>query len=140
MQTELRRFPTDLWYDRNHYWLRVDGHQAVVGLTDYGLSLIGEIAYLELPPAGTSIRQGEGLGSVESGKWVGKLTAPVSGTILETNSALEAEPDLIKRDPYTRGWMFKVRIDKLEELNCLMDQAAYVGWIDQQACCQRGQG
>ena len=102
MQMEKRTIPDDLFYDRSDYWIKVD-QEVVIGLTDHGQSHIGDIIYLELSPAGTVVRQGGRCGSIESGKWVGSLLAPVSGVIVETNREAETDPHQVNADPFGRG-------------------------------------
>jgi len=124
--------PEDLLYDRNNYWVKVNGNEAVIGLTHYGQSTTGDVIYLELPPVGTIVRRGESFGSIESGKWVGKLILPVTGEITETNSKATTSPGEVNRAPYTTGWLMKVRLQDPSELESLMTPEAYREWIRQQ--------
>lgn len=124
--------PEDLLYDRNNYWVKVNGNEAVIGLTEYGQSTTGDIIYLELPTAGTLVRRGEGFGSIESGKWVGKLILPVTGEVNATNPLVEAAPGEVNSDPYTRGWLMKVKLLDPSELDGLMTPEAYREWIREQ--------
>lgn len=123
----------DLKYDRNNFWIRVEGRQAFIGLSDYGQWVIGDILYLELVPAGSPIIRGERFGSVESGKWVGNLIAPVSGTILEYNQDAVADPRLIQEDPYGTGWIMKVDVEFESDLDSLLDHSDYADFIKEQA-------
>jgi glycine cleavage system H protein len=113
-------FPDDLYYDREHNWARVEGDQLVQGFTAFGQAIAGEILYVEPPRAGRIVRQGEAIMSVESGKWVGRIRALAGGRIEEGNAALEAEPSLINRDPYGRGWMARLTISNAAELDNLL--------------------
>ncbi len=124
--------PEDLLYDRNNYWVKVIGNEAVIGLTHYGQSTTGDVIYLELPPVGTMVRRGEGFGSIESGKWVGKLIPPVTGEVTEINSRAATNPGEVNRAPYTTGWLMKVRLRDPSELESLMPPEAYREWIREQ--------
>lgn len=124
--------PEDLLYDRNNYWVKVIGNEAVIGLTHYGQSTTGDVIYLELPATGTLISRGEEFGSIESGKWVGKLVPPVTGEVTATNPLVEAAPGEVNSDPYARGWLMKVRLLDPSELDDLMAPAAYRAWIEEQ--------
>ena len=114
MELEGYNFPDDLWYDKNHFWARIEGDTEVMGTTDFAQKLAGEIGYVELPEAGQKITQGKPFGSIESGKWVGRIYAIVSGEVTEVNEALEDEPELINSSPYEDGWICKVAPDNLE--------------------------
>ena len=130
MQTEKRAIPDDLFYDRNDFWIKIT-EAALIGLTDDGQENIGEIIYLELVPVGTVVRQGERCGSIESGKWVGNLLAPVSGVILETNRDAEADPHLVNADPFGRGWLYRMELANRNETGLLMDSGAYRAWSEE---------
>lgn len=104
-------FPDDLLYDREHNWVRIEGNQATIGLTDFGQDLAGEILYAEIPRVGRQIAAGEAFMSLESGKWVGRIKAIVDGKIVEANSEIEWESTLINTDPYGEGWLAKVEMD-----------------------------
>jgi glycine cleavage system H protein len=103
-------FPDDLLYDKEHNWVRVEGDTATIGVTDFGQDLAGEIVYAEVPRVGREIKQGEPFMSIESGKWVGRINAIVSGTIAEANEEIEWESTLINEDPYGEGWFAKVAV------------------------------
>jgi len=130
MQIDKKTIPGDLLYDRGDYWIRVD-KEVVIGLTDHGQHNIGDIIYLEISPAGTTVRQGGRCGSIESGKWVGNILAPVSGVIVETNQEAEAEPHRVNTDPFGRGWLYRMQPADLNEIARLMDSGAYRAWIDE---------
>lgn len=130
MQMEKRAIPDDLFYDSNDYWIKVD-QEVVIGLTDYGQSHIGDIIYLELSPAGTTVRQGGRCGSIESGKWVGSLLAPVSGVIVETNREAEADPHQVNADPFGHGWLYRMEPTDRNEIARLMDSGAYKAWMEE---------
>lgn len=110
METGGYTFPDDLVYDREHNWARVEGTTAIIGLTDFGQEIAGEIVYAELPLVGRDITFGEPFISLESGKWVGRIKAIVSGRILEANEEIEWESTIINEDPYGAGWLAKVEL------------------------------
>jgi glycine cleavage system H protein len=110
MQIEGYSFPDDLLYDKEHNWVRIEGDTATVGLTDFGQDLAGEIVYAEVPRVGRNIEMGQPVMSIESGKWVGRVNALVSGTITEANEEIEWEATLINEDPYGEGWFAKVKL------------------------------
>jgi len=103
-------FPDDLLYDKAHNWARIDGKTATIGLSDFGQEIAGEIVYAELPLVGREIVYGEPFISLESGKWVGRIKAIVSGRILEANEEIEWESTIINEDPYGEGWFAKVEL------------------------------
>lgn len=103
-------FPDDLLYDKSHNWARIDGNTATIGLTDFGQDIAGEILYAEMPRVGRDIAYGEPFMSLESGKWVGRINAIVSGKITEANRAIEWESTIINDDPYGDGWIAKVEL------------------------------
>ena len=108
MEIEGYNFPDELWYDKNHFWARIEGDTVVMGTTDFAQKLAGEIGYVELPEVGQKVTQGKPFGSIESGKWVGRIYAVLSGQVTEVNEALEDEPELINNSPYDQGWICKV--------------------------------
>jgi len=117
--------PTDLRYTKDHEWVRVDGDEATVGITEYAAGQLGDIVFVELPDGGRSLDQFATFGVVESVKAVSDLFAPVSGEVLATNDALTGSPELINSDPYKGGWMIRLRLAKPDEVDDLLDAAAY---------------
>ena len=117
--------PTDLRYTKDHEWVRVDGDEATVGITEYAAGQLGDIVFVELPDRGRSLEQFATFGVVESVKAVSDLFAPVSGKVLATNDALTGSPELINADPYKGGWMIRLRLAKPDEVDDLLDAAAY---------------
>jgi glycine cleavage system H protein len=117
--------PTDLRYTKDHEWVRVDGDEATVGITEYAAGQLGDIVFVELPDGGRSLEQFATFGVVESVKAVSDLFAPVSGEVLATNDALTGSPELINADPYKGGWMIRLRLVKPDEVDDLLDAAAY---------------
>jgi glycine cleavage system H protein len=127
-------FPDDLYYDRQHDWARVEGDVVVQGLTDFGQQIAQEIVFVEMPRVGREVEQEETFMSMESGKWVGRIPAIVSGTILEANDELEWEPTLVNGSPYDEGWLVKVEIADSSELADLMraDSPEFKAFIEEQ--------
>ena len=115
MKIDRFNFPDDLLYDREHNWARIEGNVATIGLTDFGQDLAGEIVYAEVPRVGRELKQGEPFMSLESGKWVGRIKAIVSGKITEANEEIEWESTLINEDPYGAGWFAKVALSGAPE-------------------------
>lgn len=132
--------PEDLYYDTNDFWIKVTGDEAVVGMTDYGQSNTGDILYLELSPCGETFQRGEKFGSIESGKWVGNLTAPLSGIVLDSNEKVEMSPRQVNNDAYGEGWMYKIKISQPDELQSLMAPQEYAEWVAQQENLEEEQG
>lgn len=117
--------PSDLRYTRDHEWVRVDGEEATVGITQYAADQLGDIVFVELPTAGRALEEATPFGVVESVKAVSDLFAPVSGEVTAVNDALTGDPELVNSDPYGEGWMVKVRIADPAQLEDLLDGAAY---------------
>ena len=131
MKIDSYEFPDDLYYDKEHNWARVAGKVVTCGLTDFGQDLAGEIVYVEAPRVGRIIEQGKPFMSLESGKWVGRVKAIVSGEIAEANEELEWESTLVNQAPYGEGWFVKVELDDPAELDSLMHASdpAYAEFI-----------
>jgi len=117
--------PTDLRYTRDHEWIRVDGDEATVGITQYAADQLGDIVFVELPDAGRDLEVAKPFGVVESVKAVSDLFAPVSGNVTATNDALGSQPELVNSDPYGAGWMIKVSLGDQTQLDDLLDGGAY---------------
>jgi len=136
MHIENQMIPEDLFYDKNDWWVKVDGRLATIGMTEYGQKNTGDILYLELVGAGAVIQRGEKLGSIESGKWVGNLTSPLTGVIEESNHEVEANPRKVNTDAYGEGWMYRLTINDPGEVRLLMTAREYAEWIEEQAQCE----
>ena len=108
-------FPDDLYYDKNHYWAKIEGETVVMGTTDFSQKLAGELTYVDLDMVGEEVEQGKPFASIESGKWVGRIYAMASGEVVEANEELEDEPEKINESPYDEGWLFKIAPSNLEE-------------------------
>ena len=118
-------FPNTVRYTSEHEWIRIEGDEAYVGITDYAQSELGEIVFVDVPTVGEQVAQGEVFGSVEAVKTVSDLNMPASGEVLELNAELEDHPELVNNDPYGAGWMIRVHLSDPSELDSLMDAAAY---------------
>ena len=118
-------FPSDIRYTSEHEWIRVEGDEAYVGITDYAQSELGEIVFIDVPTLGETVGQGEVFGSVEAVKTVSDLNMPVTGEVLAINDALDAQPELVNNDPYGEGWIIRIAVKDAAELDSLMDAAAY---------------
>lgn len=118
-------FPENLFYSKEHVWLEVDGQTGTIGITEFAQSELGEIVYVELPRAGQSFKADEIFGSVEAVKTTSDLFMPVSGKVIEVNSALIKEPELVNSDPFIKGWMIKIEISNPSEINQLLNAEAY---------------
>ncbi|MCK6640435.1 MAG: glycine cleavage system protein GcvH [Bacteroidia bacterium] len=124
-------FPDNLKYTKDHEWVRVEGNTAVIGITDFAQGELGDIVYVEIETVGETLKHEEVFGTVEAVKTVSDLFMPVSGKILDKNAAIDANPDLVNRDPYGEGWMIKVEMTDAGEVAGLMDAAAYKALIGQ---------
>lgn len=117
--------PEQLLYSKEHEWVRIEGDQAVVGITDYAQNSLGDIVYVELPKAGKQIDQFGNIGVVESVKAVSDLFTPISGEVVDVNAALEADPAAVNRDPYGDGWLLRVKLRDPEEAKKLLSFGEY---------------
>ena len=120
MTIDAWEFPDDLSYTREHVWARVEGDLVTIGLSSFGQDLAGRIAFVEVPRAGRAVTKNEPFMSMESGKWVGRVKAPVSGTIAEANEELEWESDVVNKDPYGKGWLAKIKAADPADLKDLL--------------------
>jgi len=118
-------FPENLKYTKDHEWVRVEGDEAYVGVTDFAQSELGDIVYIDIDSEGETLEREEIFGSVEAVKTVSDLFMPLSGTILEFNSKLEDESELVNTDPYGDGWMIKIKLSNMAELEELMNASTY---------------
>ena len=117
--------PTDLRYTRDHEWVRLEGDEATVGITQYAADQLGDIVFVELPETGRALEGARAFGVVESVKAVSDLFAPVAGEVIAANDALAAGPELVNSDPYGEGWMVRLRVKDPSELDDLLDADAY---------------
>ncbi len=117
--------PEDLLYTKDHEWVRIEGDQATVGITEFAQGELGDIVYVEIETEGETIAQGELFGTIEAVKTVSDLFMPLSGEVSEFNEELESEPEIINSDPYGDGWMIKIAISDMAEKDSLIDAATY---------------
>jgi glycine cleavage system H protein len=127
IESRLMNHPDDLRYTPDHEWLRLedDGKTAVVGITDFAQSELGDIVFVEIETEGSSIDKEDVFGTVEAVKTVSELFMPLSGKIVEVNAALDANPELVNQDPYGEGWMVRIELDDPSELDSLMSASDY---------------
>jgi glycine cleavage system H protein len=118
-----------LYFTKDHEWVRVEGDVATVGISDHAQEALGDIVFAEVPDAGKAVAKGDDAAVVESVKAASDVYAPVSGEVVEGNSALADDPSLINRDPEGDGWFFKLKLSDASELEGLMDEAAYREWV-----------
>jgi len=121
----MSNFPEALKYTKDHEWVKLDGDTATVGITDYAQHELGDIVYIEVDTVGDTIGHGDVFGTVEAVKTVSDLFMPMSGEILELNAGLDAEPELVNKDPYGKGWMIKIKISNPAEAGELLSAADY---------------
>lgn len=121
--------PDNLKYSKEHEWVRVEGDVGTIGVTDFAQKELGDIVFVEIETEGDTIAQNDVFGTVEAVKTVSDLYMPIGGEIIEVNSKLNNDPELVNTDPYGEGWMIKIKISDASELDSLMDVAAYKGLI-----------
>ena len=121
-----------LRFTRDHEWVRLDGDLAIVGITDYAQSQLGDVVYVELPKIGQRVEKGKEAAVVESVKAASEVYAPVSGEVAEINEALTADPAKVNADPMGDGWFIKLRLDDPKELDSLMEEGGYKRFIEEQ--------
>ena len=126
-------FPDDLKYTKEHEWARIDGTRVVVGITDFAQEELGDVVFVELPPIDTTVEAESSFGVVESVKAVSDLYSPVSGTIVDVNSVLEDQPELVNDSPYGNGWMIVIEASNPAELDGLLSAADYQTYIQQES-------
>ena len=123
--------PTELRYTKDHEWVRVEDDEATIGITKYAADQLGDIVFVELPAPSSSVDQFATFGVVESVKAVSDLFAPVGGEVTAANDELTGQPELVNSDPYGQGWMIRVRVADVSQLDDLLDAAAYDALIAQ---------
>ena len=120
MEIQGYNMPDDLYYEQNHFWVKVEGDIIVMGMDDFAQKMAGEIVYVQLPDEGKALKAGKKFAKMESGKWLGKVFAPVSGELTAVNEQLETNPGLINEDCYGKGWLYKIKPDDMAELDNLI--------------------
>ncbi len=126
------KIPEDLRYTKDHEWARLEGNKATVGISDYAQSELSDIVYVELPEVGKRVKMGETLGTIEAVKTVADLYSPLSGKVIEVNTALKDDPSLVNRDPYGEGWMVKLEVSDPGEWDRLMSAEEYKKLISEE--------
>lgn len=122
-------FPAELKYTKDHEWIRIDGDNGIVGITEYAQGELGDVVFVELPAVGTKLEQGKQFGTIEAVKTVSDLFAPVSGEVVEINELLKNSPETVNKEPYGSGWMVKVRIENKSELDDLLGVEKYQAMV-----------
>ena len=123
-------YPEDLKYTNSHEYIRLEDYVATVGITAFAIDQLGDIVFLDLPEVGTRVEKGQTFGTIESVKAVEDIYSPVTGTVIESNTALVDEPEVIGNDPYGASWLLKVNIENLEELSDTMSATEYRGKVE----------
>lgn len=122
--------PADLKYARTDEWLRLDGDEGTVGITDYAQDQLNDVVFVELPEVGAKFNKGQAFGVVESVKAAVDLNMPVSGTVTAVNSELESDPERLNTDPYGKAWIIRIKVDNPADADSLMDAKAYEDYCD----------
>ena len=122
--------PSELKYTKDHEWIHIEGNIATVGITDFAQGELGDIVYVDIDTLDDMVEEGDVFGSVEAVKTVSDLFMPLKGEVTEFNSALEDEPELVNSDPYHKGWLIKIDISDLSQINNLLDAEAYQSLIE----------
>jgi glycine cleavage system H protein len=118
-------FPDNLRYTKDHEWIRLEGDEAIVGITDFAQQELGDIVYVEIETVGQQLNSGDVFGTVEAVKTVSDLYLPVNGSVIEVNPKLNSNPEVVNSDPYGEGWMAKIKLSNIAEIESLMTAEAY---------------
>lgn len=129
MEYDGNNYPDELYYDKRHFWARVEDDVVTMGMTEYATNSAGDLVFVEEIDVGRKVVQDRAFMSVESGKWVGRVYAQVSGEVVEINEELEFEPTLINQDPYGEGWLVKIKMSDVKELDNLLKGETYKEWL-----------
>jgi glycine cleavage system H protein len=125
------KYPDDLKYTKSDEWVKIDGNEAVIGVSDYAQNALSDVVFIELPDVGAVFKQSATFGTIESVKAASDLKVPIGGTVTAVNSALLDTPETINQDAFGAGWMLRLKPDNLSELDSLMDAAAYRAYCDE---------
>ncbi len=123
--------PENLLYTEDHEWLRVEGNEAYIGVTDFAQRELGDIVFVEVETVDETLDKGEAFGTIEAVKTVSDMFMPVGGTVIELNELLDGEPEIINKDPYGKGWIVKISLSDKSDLDELLDAAAYKANIEE---------
>ena len=122
-------FPSELKYTKDHEWIKVEGNEATIGITDFAQRELGDIVYVDINPVDSEVTVEEVFGTVEAVKTVSDLFLPVAGTLTEVNPALDGNPEMVNSDPYGEGWMVKMTVDNPAEIETLLNHEAYAALV-----------
>jgi glycine cleavage system H protein len=120
--------PEGIYYSKEYEWAKIEGDKVRIGITDFAQKQLREIVYVEIPSAGSTLKQNEPYGTVESVKSVSDLVAPVSGTVEQVNADVQGKPELLNEDPYNKGWLLVVKPSNMDELKNLMEASKAIEW------------
>ena len=126
-------YPSDLKYDKEHEWVRVEGDVATIGISHFAQHQLGEVVYVDLPSEGDSVNAGEAFGEIESVKSVSELYSPADGDIVKVNSALSDSPETVNEDPYGEGWMIQIKLADSAQLDGLLSAEEYEAFVSEEA-------
>ena len=118
-------FPADLKYTKDHEWVKVNGKEAIVGITDFAQKELGDIVYVDITSLGETVAREQVFGTIEAVKTVSDLFMPLSGKVLEANKDIDSAPEIVNNDPYGKGWLIKMTVDNAAEVNNLLSADAY---------------
>ena len=119
----------DVKFSTDHEWVKIDGDEALIGVSDYAQKEMGDVVYIELPEVGNSFAKGDACSNIESVKAVNDIFTPVSGKVIEINESLENTPEFVNQDPYKKGWIFKIKLSDMSELSELLDSNQYEEYL-----------
>ncbi len=122
--------PENLKYTKDHEWIRVEGDEAVVGITDYAQGELGDIVFIEIETEGEDLAQEEVFGTIEAVKTVSDMFMPIGGEVIEVNAKLEESPEVVNKDPYGDGWLIKVELAVMAQVEVLLDTEAYIAVLE----------
>jgi glycine cleavage system H protein len=123
-------YPNDFYYSKDHEWVKIDGDNATVGITDFAQKQLGDVVYVELPQPGSQLEFHQSLGVIESVKAVSDIYSPVSGEVIETNEGLNDSPELVNEDPHEKGWIVRIKVKDKAELEKLMSVSEYEKYLE----------
>ncbi len=126
-------YPSELRYDREHEWVRVEGDEAVIGISHFAQDQLGEVVYIDLPSTGDTVSAGETFGEIESVKSVSELYSPLTGEVTAVNVALTDTPETVNEDPYGEGWMIRVKMDDPAQLDEMISAGEYEAFVNEGA-------
>ena len=124
-------FPTNIKYTSEHEWIRLEGDEAYVGISDYAQDQLGDIVFVDIPTEGETLAKGDTFGTIEVVKTVSDLFMPVGGEVIENNPNLEDQPELVNKDPYGEGWLIRIKPTDVTDMDDLLDAAAYKQLINE---------